>query len=182
MVVQKTKMFGASKVAKTLLSHNNVFIAKTAEPVRQRFDSEHNIRVSRGADEQQTSHQLTVGKQRRVSTRLGAVILSEMNSSRHGSILRLTVFKVKPVLELGDVGTLEQGNRAVRVKVNIHTQHTGGVPNILHLKLTKGSRAAPLKVGVNIHYNQVINLDANKENNNFTNHAHEQVSINRTSG
>ena len=45
--------------------------------------------------------------------RLGAVLLSEMDSQRHGGILRLTIFKVKPVLNVGDVGTLEQVNRAI---------------------------------------------------------------------
>jgi hypothetical protein len=86
------------------------------------------------------------------------------------------------VLKLGDVGTLEQVNRAVRAKVNIHTQHTGGASNVLHLELTKESRAEPLEVRVNPHQNQVINMDANKENNNLLNHKQEQTSVNRTLG
>jgi len=50
MVVQKTKLLGASKVAKTLLSHNNMLSPKTIEPARQLFDREGNVRASRDAE------------------------------------------------------------------------------------------------------------------------------------
>jgi hypothetical protein len=80
MAVQKTKLFRASQVAKTLLSHNSVLSAKTVEPSRQLFDREGNVRASRDADEQQTSHQLAVGKRRRSVARFGAVMLCETNS------------------------------------------------------------------------------------------------------
>ena len=56
MVVQTTKLLGASKVVNTLLSHRNMLSAKAVEPTRQLFDREGNVRAGRDADEQQTSH------------------------------------------------------------------------------------------------------------------------------
>ena len=119
MVVEKTKLFCASKVAKSLLSHNNMLGPKTVEPTRQFFDCEVNVRASGDADKQQACHQLMVGKRRRSVTRLGAVIICEVNSRRHGGILRLAILKVEPVLKFSDVGALKQVNRAIRAKVNI---------------------------------------------------------------
>ena len=71
-------------------------------------------------------------------------------------------------------------NRTIRAKINIHTQHACRAANVLHLELLKESRPEPLEVRVNSHQNQVINMDANKENNNFLNHKQEQTSVNRT--
>ena len=79
MVVQKTKLLGASEVANTLLSNSNMLSTKTVEPMRQFFDHECDVRVSGNADKQQTSNQLMVGKHRRGVTRLGTVILGEFN-------------------------------------------------------------------------------------------------------
>ena len=124
MVVQKTKLLGASEVANALLSNSNMLSTKTVEPTRQFFDRERDVRASGNADKQQTSNQLTVGKRRRSVARLGTVILGETNSGGHGSVLRLTVLKIKPVLKLGDIRTLKQMNRTIRAKINIHTQHT----------------------------------------------------------
>ena len=60
MVVEKTKLFGASKVAKALLGHNNMLGSKTVEPMRQPFVHEGNVRVSGDADKQHACHKLMV--------------------------------------------------------------------------------------------------------------------------
>ena len=103
-----------SRFVITLLSNNNMLGPKTVEPMRQLCDCDSNVRASRDADkviEKQTCHQLMVRKCRRSVTRLSAIILSETNRQGHWSVLRLAVLKLKLVLKLGDVGTLEQVDR-----------------------------------------------------------------------
>ena len=56
MMVEKTELFRASKVAKTLLSHTNMLGPNTVEPTKQLLDREGNVRASGDTDEKQACH------------------------------------------------------------------------------------------------------------------------------